>query len=48
MELDGKGHPILMPGVPPNVIAQIFLAKNELGYKDKHDFELKDVTLHVV
>lgn len=45
---DGKGNPVIIPGQTPNVIIQIFKAKNELGYKDKQDIEFKDVTLRVV
>lgn len=35
---DGKGNPVIIPGQAPNVVIQIFKAKNELGYSDKHEF----------
>jgi hypothetical protein len=44
---DGKGHPVIVPGQAPNVAAQIFLAKNELGYSDKL-FQAGEITLRVV
>lgn len=44
---DGKGNPVIVPGQAPNVAAQIFLAKNELGYSDKL-FQAGEITLRVV
>lgn len=45
---DGKGNPVIIPGQAPSAAVQIFKAKNELGYSDKQDIQIHDITLHVV